>query len=107
MRDSFLVFAAPLIEPDDVREVVDCLQSGWIGTGPRVNKFEEEFRRYKCGWGFPVAVNSCTAALHLSLRCSGFQQGDEIITTALTFCATVNAIVHAGLTPRLADVDPV
>ena len=107
MRDNFLVFAAPLIEEDEINEVVECLRSGWIGTGPRVVRFENDFRVYKGNWGFPVAMNSCTAALHISLLAAGLQPGDEVITTPLTFCATVNAIIHAGLVPRLADVDPV
>lgn len=107
MRNDFLVFAAPLIEEDEINEVVDCLRSGWIGTGPRVARFEHDFRVYKGNWGYPVAMNSCTAALHISLLAAGLQPGDEVITTPLTFCATVNAIIHAGLVPRLADVDPV
>lgn len=104
-KEHFLVFGRPVIEADAIREVVDCLNSGWLGTGPRVARFEAEFRDYK-RWGHPVALNSCTAALHLSLLAAGIQPGDEVITTALTFCATVNAIIHAGATPVLADVHP-
>lgn len=103
-RENFLVFGSPLIEEEDIEEVVACLRSGWIGTGPRAARFEEEFAAYK-GVESAVAVNSCTAALHLSLLASGIGVGDEVITTALTFCATVNAIIHAGATPVLADVD--
>src|SRR4029077_735155 len=73
--------------------------------GPKVAQFEKEFARYR-GAQHAIAVNSCTAALHLSLLAAGIGPGDEVITTALTFCATVNAIIHAGLTPVLADVDP-
>lgn len=105
MRNSFLVFAAPLIEEDEIDEVVSCLRSGWIGTGPRVAQFEKNFCGYKGNWGYPVAMNSCTAALHVSMIAAGLQPGDEVITTPMTFCATVNAIVHAGLVPRLADVE--
>jgi dTDP-4-amino-4,6-dideoxygalactose transaminase len=104
-KDNFLVFGSPLIEEEDIQEVVACLRSAWIGTGPRVAQFEADFAAYK-GVDAAVAVNSCTAALHLSLLAAGLGQGDEVITTPMTFCATVNAIHHAGATPILADVDP-
>jgi len=105
-RAHFLVFGAPRIEEDEITEVAASMRSGWLGTGPRVAQFEQEFGAYKGGWGHPVAVNSCTAALHVSLLAAGLNPGDEVITTPLTFCATVNAIIHAGLTPVLADVNP-
>jgi dTDP-4-amino-4,6-dideoxygalactose transaminase len=105
-RESFLVFGAPLIGEEEVAEVVACLRSRWIGTGPRTAQFEKEFAAY-VNSEHAVAVNSCTAALHISLLAAGIGPGDEVITTPLTFCATVNAIVHAGATPVLADVDPV
>jgi dTDP-4-amino-4,6-dideoxygalactose transaminase len=103
--ERFLVFGAPALEEAEIAEVVATLRSGWIGTGPRVHRFEEDFRRYQRA-EHAVAVSSCTAALHLSLLASGLAPGDEVITTPLTFCATVNAIIHAGATPVLADVDP-
>jgi len=102
---DFLIFGAPLICDEEKREVLNCLETGWLGTGPRVAQFEREFRDYK-GAPYAVAVNSCTAALHLSMLASGIGPGDEVITTPLTFCATVNAIIHAGATPVLADVTP-
>lgn len=105
-RERFLVFGAPSIEEEEIAEVVASLRSGWIGTGPKVARLQEEFVRYKGGERIGVAVNSCTAALHLSMLVAGLQPGDEVITTALTFCSTVNAIIHAGATPVLADVDP-
>jgi len=105
-RDDFLVFGSPAIEDDEIQEVIHTMKSGWLGTGPKVARFEEDFRLYKEA-SYAVAVNSGTAALHLSLLAAGLQQGDEVITTPLTFCATVNAIIHAGATPVLADVDPV
>ncbi|WP_172193476.1 DegT/DnrJ/EryC1/StrS family aminotransferase, partial [Microcoleus asticus] len=74
--------------------------------GPKVMRFQDEFNAYK-GSQYAIAVNSCTAGLHLSLLAASLQPGDEVITTPMTFCATVNAIVHAGATPVLADVDPV
>lgn len=105
---QFLVFGAPLIEEEDIEEVVACLRSGWIGTGPRVAQFEADFAAYKgTTASHAAAVNSCTAALHVSMVAAGLDAGAEVITTPLTFCATVNAIVHAGLTPVLADIDPV
>jgi len=105
VRDKFLVFGAPLIEEAEIDEVVASMRSGWLGTGPKVARFESEFARY-LGVDQAVAVNSCTAALHLSILAAGVKPGDEVITTALTFCATVNAIIHAGATPVLVDVDP-
>ena len=106
MRDTFLVFGAPLIEETEIAEVVASLRSGWLGTGPKVAQFERNFAKY-LGVDHTVAVNSGTAALHLSMVALGLGPGDEVITTALTFCATVNAIIHAGATPVLVDVDPV
>src|SRR5437870_7786583 len=104
MSSDFIVFGAPQIEREEIDEVVRCLESGWIGTGPRVAQFEREFAEYK-GVAAAAAVSSCTAAMHLSVLAAGIGPGDEVITTPLTFCATVNAIIHAGATPVLADVD--
>jgi dTDP-4-amino-4,6-dideoxygalactose transaminase len=104
-RKDFLVVGAPLIEDAEVDEVIATMRSGWLGTGPKVKRFEQQFAAYQ---GVPdaAALNSCTAALHLSLLASGIGPGDEVITTPMTFCATVNTILHAGATPVLADVDP-
>ncbi len=104
-RERFLVFGAPLIGEEEIAEVVDSLRSGWLGTGPKVARFERDFAAYT-GAAHAVAVSSCTAALHLSLLALDLEPGAEVVTSALTFCATVNAIVHAGATPVLADVDP-
>ena len=105
-KDRFLVFGSPDIGAPEIAEVVDSLQRGWLGTGPKVARFESDFETY-IGSGQAVAVNSCTAALHLSMLAAGLGPGDEVITSAMTFCATVNAIIHAGATPILADIDPV
>ena len=104
VRDTFLVFGQPLIEEAEIAEVTDSMRKAWLGTGPKVSQFERDFAAYK---GVPqaVALGSCTAALHLSLLALDLQPGDEVITTPLTFCATVNSILHAGGTPILADVD--
>lgn len=103
--ERYLVFGAPAIGEAEIAEVVDTLRSGWLGTGPKVARFEEAFARYS-GAAHAVAVSSCTAALHLAMLASGVGPGDEVITTPLTFCATVNAILHAGATPVLVDCDP-
>lgn len=103
-KDKFLIFGSPKMGEEEVAEVVATLRSGWIGTGPKVAAFEEMFRNY-CGAKYSIAVNSCTAALHLSLLALKLEPGSEVITTPLTFCATVNAIIHAGLVPVLADID--
>ncbi len=100
-----LVFGAPTLGEAEIQEVVETLRSGWIGTGPRVARFERAFADYK-GVASAVALNSCTAALMLSLKAAGIGAGDEVITTPLTFCATANSILHAGAVPVLADVDP-
>jgi dTDP-4-amino-4,6-dideoxygalactose transaminase len=102
--ENFLVFGQPLIEESDIAEVVDSLRAAWPGTGPKVGRFEKLVANYK-RVKHAIAVSSCTAGLHLSCVGMGLRPGDEVITTPLTFCATVNAIIHAGATPVLADID--
>lgn len=102
--DRFLVFGAPVIEDAEIEEVVASMRSGWLGTGPKVAKFEELFRQY-CGAEYAMAVNSCTAGMHLSLLVAGIGPGDEVITTPMTFVSTVNAIIHCGATPVLVDCE--
>ncbi len=104
VRTAFLVYGSPLLAEDEIAEVVATLRSGWIGSGPRVARFQDDFARY-LGAPHGVALNSCTAALHLALLASGVKPGDEVITTAMTFCATANAIIHSGATPVFADCD--
>ncbi|MCL4146381.1 UNVERIFIED_CONTAM: hypothetical protein GTU68_011756 [Idotea baltica] len=105
VRSEFLVFGKPDLGEAEIQEVVDTLRSGWIGSGPKVARFEEQFAEYQ-GAPHAIAVNSCTAALHLSLLSLGIGPGDEVVTTPMTFCATVNAILHSGATPVFADCDP-
>src|SRR5438093_11301857 len=104
MRNNYLVFGQPLIEEPEIDEVVQSLRSAWLGTGPKVAAFEKLIAEYK-GVQYAVAVNSCTAGLHLSCIALGLQPGDEVIVPAMTFCASVNAIIHVGATPILADVE--
>ena len=104
MRDSFLPYCLPLIGEEEISEVADSLRSGWITTGPKVRRFEQEFAAY-VGSKHAIAVNSCTAALHTSLAALDIGPGDEVIVPTLTFCATANVIVHLGATPVLVDVD--
>lgn len=103
-RSDFLVFGSPLIEEEEIREVEATLRSGWLGTGPKVTRFEDTFRQYT-GARYAMAVNSCTAALHLSMAVAGIGAGDEVITTPMTFCATANAIIHTNAKPVFVDVD--
>jgi dTDP-4-amino-4,6-dideoxygalactose transaminase len=98
-------FHRPSIGREEIDEVVRTLESGWLTTGPRTAEFERDFRAY-VGVPAALAVNSCTAAMHLALAALKIGPGDEVITTPLTFCATVNVILHVGATPVLADVGP-
>lgn len=98
-------FAPPAIGQEEIDAVVSTLASGWLSTGPRVHEFERAFAAYT-GAPHAIALNSCTAALHLALLASGIGPGDEVVTTPLTFCATANVVLHAGATPCFADIDP-
>lgn len=104
-QNSFIPFHRPTIGDEEIQEVIATLRSGWLTTGPRTAQFEREFRAY-VGSPHALAVNSCTAGLHLALAALKIGPGDEVITTPLTFCATVNTILHVGATPVLADVGP-
>jgi dTDP-4-amino-4,6-dideoxygalactose transaminase len=105
MRENYLVFGQPLIEEAEIDEVMKSMRAAWLGTGPKVVEFEKRIAEYK-GVNHAVAVNSCTAGLHLSCLAVGLKPGDEVIVPAMTFCATINAVVHAGAVPVLVDVDP-
>src|SRR3990167_8907038 len=105
MSDDFLPFSRPTISEDAINDVVACLKSGWITTGPRVSQFTEALKEY---FQAPIAMplTSATAGLHLALIGMNLQPGDEVITTPLTFAATLNTIVLAGGKPVLVDIDP-
>jgi dTDP-4-amino-4,6-dideoxygalactose transaminase/nucleoside-diphosphate-sugar epimerase len=105
VRSEFLPFALPSIGREEEDEVLDCMRSGWMTTGPKTKKFEQLLAEY-AGAKHAIAVNSCTAALHIALAAYGVGPGDEVITTAITFPATANVVVHLGATPVLVDVDP-
>jgi dTDP-4-amino-4,6-dideoxygalactose transaminase len=104
MRKEFLPFARPSLGDEEIAELVDTLKSGWITTGPKTEKFAAEFARY-AGGRFAVPVSSATAGLHVALLALGVGPGDEVITTPMTFVATLNTIVHCGAVPVLADID--
>jgi dTDP-4-amino-4,6-dideoxygalactose transaminase len=105
MRESFLIFGSPLIGDDEIAEVVDSLRSGWVGTGPKVQRFETMLSEY-VGVPHCRCVSSCTAALILSMQVLGIGPGDEVLVPAMTFVASANAVEHAGATPVLVDSVP-
>lgn len=105
MSETFLPFARPQISRAAIDDVVACLESGWITTGPRVAQFTEALKDYlDAPYVLPLA--NATAGLHLTLLAMGIKPGDEVITTPMTFAATLNTIVLAGATPVLIDIDP-
>ncbi len=104
MSDVFLPFSRPTISEEAINEVVDSLRSGWITTGPKVQKFEEQLKTY-LGAPSALSIAHATAGLHLSLLALHLQPGDEVITTTMTFAATANMIVVAGAKPVFVDVD--
>ncbi len=105
VRDSFLIFGSPLIGEEEIAEVVESLRSGWVGTGPKVQRFEQALADYL---GSPECrcLSSCTAALILSLEVLGIGPGDEVLVPAMTFVASANAVEHAGATPVLVECVP-
>src|SRR3989344_3979770 len=104
VRKKFLIFGSPKIGKEEIKEVVDSLKSGWIGTGPKVARFEKMVSEFT-GAKYAIALNSATAGMHLSLIACGIKSGDEVITTPMTFAATANVIEHIGATPIFADID--
>jgi dTDP-4-amino-4,6-dideoxygalactose transaminase len=104
VRKNFLVFGKPAIGSEEIDEVVKTLKSGWIGTGLKTKRFEGDFKKY-IGGKYAVAVNSCTAALHLTLLVAGVGMGDEVITSPMTFASTANVIEHVGAKPVFVDIE--
>ena len=103
---KFLTFAAPEIGEEEIAEVVDSLRSGWVTTGPKARRFEQDFSAYLGGEVECVAINSATAGLHLALEALGVGPGDEVITTTHTFTATAEVVRYLGATPVFVDVKP-
>lgn len=99
------MFGSPLIGEPEIEEVVASLRSGWIGTGPKVARFERMLEAY-VGVPHVRCVGSCTAALFLAMRCGGIGPGDEVLVPAMTFVASANAVEHTGATPVFVDSDP-
>ena len=104
-NEEFLPFSRPSISQAAIDEVVACLKSGWITTGPRVKQFEDDLKTY-CQAPHALALSSATAGLHLVLAALELKPGDEVITTPMTFAATLNTIVLTGGKPVLVDVEP-
>ena len=104
-RDGFLPFAQPTITEADVEAVADVVRSGWLTSGPRIQKFESEFAT-EVGAGVALAVSSGTAAMHVALTALGLPPGSSVITTPMTFCSTAHVIEHVGCRPLFVDVEP-
>lgn len=101
---AFLPFCRHSVDDDDIAEVVDTLRSAWLTTGPKTKAFERAFATY-AGTAHAVALNSCTAGLHLALAAHGVGEGDDVILPSLTFCSTANVVVHQRATPVFVEVD--
>ncbi len=101
---KFITFGKPSLYPGELKEITNTLKSGWLGTGPKSYKFEKNFSNYTNS-KYSLALNSCTAAIFLTLKHLGLKKGDQVITTPLTFCSTVSSILHVGATPVLADIN--
>jgi len=104
MRKEFLQFSPPLIGQEEIDEVVASLRSGWITTGPRVERFQEDFKQF-IGAPAALALNSCTSALHVALAALGIGPGDKVISTPMTFASSIHVIEHQRATPVLVDVE--
>lgn len=105
MRENFLIFGSPTIGDAEIAEVVDSMRSGWIGTGAKVQRFENMLAEY-AGARYARCLASCTAALTLALKVLGVGPGDEVLVPTMTFVASANAVEHAGATPVLVDSEP-
>lgn len=106
INEKFLPFSLPLIGEEEIAEVIDAIKSDWITTGTKVKQFEKDFSEY-IGCKHAIAVNSCTAALHLALEAVGVKEGDEVITTPMTFAATAEVIRYFKAKPVFVDIDPI
>src|SRR5262245_1369325 len=103
---EFIPFCVPWTDQLEIEQVTEAIRSGWLTTGPKVALFEARIKEF-VNARHAVAVNSCTAALHLSLAAAGVGRGDEVITSPYTFASTGETILYLGARPVLADIDPV
>jgi dTDP-4-amino-4,6-dideoxygalactose transaminase len=99
-------YALPLIEDEEIKEVIDTIHSNWLSKGPKTVEFENQIKQY-VNADYGIALNSCTAGLHIAQLAAGIGPGDEVITTPYTFVASANTIIHTGATPVFVDIDPV
>ena len=104
---NFLPFALPDIGEEEIQEVVECLRSGWVTTGPKTKQFEQDFSAYIGDGCEAISVNSATAGLHLALEALGVGPGDEVIVPTLTFTATAEVVRYMGADVVFVDTDPV
>jgi dTDP-4-amino-4,6-dideoxygalactose transaminase len=105
LKKPFIPFARPSIGEEEIAEVIDSLRSGWLTTGPKTKRFEEEFAAF-VGAPFALAVNSGTAAMHLALEAIGLAEGEWVVTTPFTFTATAEVIRHCDAHPLFVDIEP-
>ena len=104
-NNKYIIYGEPAIGFQEINAVVKVIRSRWIGSGPITQQFERKFKEYKKS-NYCLALNSCTAGIHLSLMAMNIKQGDEVITTPLTFCSTINSILLVGAKPVLVDINP-
>lgn len=104
---TFIPFSIPQIGQEEINEVIDTLSSGWLTSGPKVEKFEADFEAYIGGGVNAISVNSATAGLHLALESLGIKKGDEVIVPNLTFTATAEVVRYLGADVVIVDIDPI
>ena len=104
LKKHLLPFSPPYYNEEEEKALLDCIKRSWTGTGPKTKEFEKLFSEYK-QVQFAAGLSSCTSALFLSLKALGIKKGDEVITTAMTFCSSVNVIFHCGAKPVLCDIE--
>ncbi|HWR45767.1 UDP-4-amino-4,6-dideoxy-N-acetyl-beta-L-altrosamine transaminase [Sporomusa sp.] len=104
MRETYLPYGRQWLDEDDIKAVVEVLKSDYLTTGPKIAEFEKAFAQYVDA-KFAVAISNGTAALHAACYAAGIQEGDEVITTPITFAASANAVLYCGGTPVFADID--
>ncbi len=105
MRASFLPYCKPQLDESEIAQIANSFRNGWLTSGPNVKEFEREFAQ-RCGVEHAIALNSCTAALHVALAALGVGPGDEVVTPSLTFVAGAQCALELGATPVFADIDP-